>query len=101
VAVAGATALVGLIHELHAESVRLTPALLLDLIFERTGYRAWVAAQSDGPARLGQLAALRALAAGAGSDLGTWLDDLQLLDDPGTTPDERERVLLTTIHGAK
>ena len=49
---------------------------------------------------LAQLASLRTLAAAADGGLGTWLAELHLGEDVAAT-DEAERVLLTTIHGAK
>ena len=109
-AAAAARALLGLLDDLHRECAGLAPGAALDLALEATGYRAWLAGQTDGPARLAHLEALRALAAGAdgadGADgaeggLGAWLADLQLGEEASPPPDEAERVLLTTIHGAK
>lgn len=98
-AVAAAEALAALVTELHARSTELGPAALLDLALERSGYRAWLAEQPDGSARLAHLTALRVLATDGG-DLGTWLAALHLGEDLAAA-DDAERVLLTTIHGAK
>jgi DNA helicase-2/ATP-dependent DNA helicase PcrA len=98
---ASAEALVALIAELHARSTDWPPARLLDRALERSGYRAWLAGQPDGAARLAQLAALRALAAHAEGGLGAWLADLQLGEDVAAGPGDPEWVVLTTIHGAK
>jgi DNA helicase-2/ATP-dependent DNA helicase PcrA len=100
-AVASAEALVALIGELHARSEDWQPAPLLDQALERSGYRAWLAGQPDGAARLAHLAALRALAAHAEGGLGVWLADLQLGEDVAPGPGDAEGVVLTTIHGAK
>jgi DNA helicase-2/ATP-dependent DNA helicase PcrA len=103
-AAAAARALVAVLDRLRDESARLAPGELLELVLERTGYRAWLAEQPDGPASLGHLAALRELAEGVeGTEggLGAWLADLQLGEEASVGPDEAERVLLTTIHGAK
>ncbi|CCF85436.1 UvrD/REP helicase (fragment) [Nitrolancea hollandica Lb] len=90
-----------LIDELHRQSAYLSPASLLDLALDRSGYHAWLATQSDGRERLSHLATLRRLAERAGGDLDTWLAELQLGEEDATGPDDRERVLLTTIHRAK
>lgn len=100
-AVAAAEAVVALVDELHARSAGLSPALVLDLALERSGYRAWLEGQPDGPARLTHVAALRALAEHADDGLGPWLAELQLGEDVAADPDDGERVVLTTIHGAK
>ncbi|MGE3795878.1 MAG: ATP-dependent helicase [Dehalococcoidia bacterium] len=100
-AIAGAEALLTLVDELHARGRELPPAPLLDLILDRSGYRVWLEGLPDGAARLRHLAALRDLAEHAEGDLGTWLADLQLGEDVAAGPDEAERVVLTTIHGAK
>jgi len=100
-AVASAEALVALIGELHACSGDWPPAALLDLALDRSDYRAWLAGQTDGEARLAHLAALRALAARAEGGLGAWLADLQLGEDVAAGPGAGEGVVLTTIHGAK
>jgi DNA helicase-2/ATP-dependent DNA helicase PcrA len=50
---------------------------------------------------MANLAVLRSLAERAEGDLATWLAELQLGDGPPDTPDDPDRVLLTTIHGAK
>jgi DNA helicase-2/ATP-dependent DNA helicase PcrA len=93
--------LVALIEGLHEESKHLDPAALLDLALERTGYRDWLASQADGPARCAHLAVLREVAEQADGDLGAWLAQLQLDDEAPTDRGQGERVLLTTIHGAK
>ncbi len=98
-AMAAAETLAALVAELHARSAEFAPAPLLDLALERSGYRAWLAQQPDGSARLAHLASLRTLAA-AGGDLSTWLAEVHLGEDLAAA-DDAERVLLTTIHGAK
>lgn len=100
-AAANAKALAGLIDDLHAKSAGLDVLTLLDLALERSGYRAWLTNQPDGPARLGALATLREAAARAEGDLGAWLAELQLGEDMAEAPDDAQRVVLTTIHGAK
>src|SRR5439155_18143060 len=100
-AVEAVDAFAALVADLHAAERRLTPAALLDLALDRTGYRAWLARQADGAERLRNLAALRE-AAERERDLGAWLADLQVgdqLDPPGDA--SSGRVLLTTIHLAK
>jgi DNA helicase-2/ATP-dependent DNA helicase PcrA len=92
--------LAALVADLHAMSAELAPAPLLDLALDRSGYRGWVAGRADGAAQLAHLEALRALAEQAEGDLGAWLADLQLGEGGEPDPD-RERVVLTTIHGAK
>ena len=59
------------------------------------------AGQADGPARCAHLAVLREVAEQADGDLGAWLAQLQLDDEAPTGRVHGERVLLTTIHGAK
>lgn len=98
---AAAEALVVLIADLQARAAVRSPAELLDLALDRSGYRAWLAGQPDGAARLGHLAELRALAVQAEGDLATWLAELQLGEEVASAPDDGRRVLLTTIHGAK
>lgn len=98
---ASAEELVALIDDLHARSGQLTPLRLLDLALKQSGYQAWLAGQSDGAARLAQLATLRVLAARAEGDVGSWLAELQLGEEDDSTPDDDDRVVLTTIHGAK
>lgn len=97
--VAAAESLARLVTELNVRSAELTPARLLDIALERSGYRAWLADQRDGSERLAHLAALRTLVA-ADRGLGGWLMELRL-DGDRPTADDEERVLLTTIHGAK
>lgn len=94
----GLRALVG---DLHARCGEISPAALLDLILDQTGYGAWLATQTDGVVRLGYVATLREVLVHAGGDLGAWLADFQLGEDAGPFPDDAERVLLTSIHGAK
>jgi DNA helicase-2/ATP-dependent DNA helicase PcrA len=93
--------LLALIEGFHEESKRLDPAALLGLALERTGYRDWLASQADGSARCVHLAELRKLAEQADGDLGSWLAQLQLDDEDPAARGHGERVLLTTIHGAK
>jgi DNA helicase-2/ATP-dependent DNA helicase PcrA len=96
-----AGALASLIEMLHEESRRLHPAALLDLVLERSGYRAWLEGRPDGAARLAHLAGLRELAVRAGRDLADWLDELRLGEEPDAAHDGTERVLLSTVHLAK
>ena len=98
--VASAEALSRLITELNAQSTVFAPVDLLDEVLERTGYLEWLIRQPSGSERLSRLATLRDLAASAETDLGTWLSDLQLDADLPVT-DDVQRVVLTTIHGAK
>lgn len=99
-AVAAAESLAAIIAELNARSAELAPAPLLDLALERSGYRAWLAEQPDGIARMAHLTSLRTLAADTYGGLDTWLAELHLGEDLGAA-DDNDRVLLTTIHGAK
>jgi DNA helicase-2/ATP-dependent DNA helicase PcrA len=94
----GADRLRALVEDLHARGSELAPASLLDLVLERSGYRDWLVSQRDGPERLAHLAALRDLA-GRATDLAELLRELHL-DDDGSQ-DDAERVVLSTIHGAK
>ncbi len=98
---ASAEAFVAMIDELHRQSTRLSPASLLDLALDRSGYRSWLATQADGRDRLAHLANFRSLAARAGDDLDGWLTELQLGEADSANPDDTERVLLTTIHRSK
>lgn len=98
--IASAEALTRLITELHVQSTVIAPVDLLDEVLKRTGYREWLIRQPDGAERLSRLATLRDLAESAESDLGTWLAELQLDVDLPVT-DDVQRVVLTTIHGAK
>lgn len=100
-ALASAESLVSLIEDLQRRSLGATPAQALDLAMELTGYRSWLTQQRDGPARLARLATLRALAEATACDLEGWLAELQLGEENGPAADDLERVLLTTIHGAK
>lgn len=98
---ASAEALIALIADLNTRGASLNAAPLLDLALDRSGYRDWVDHQRDAAARIANLAVLRTLAERADEDLGTWLAELQLGDGPPDAPDDHDRVLLTTIHGAK
>jgi DNA helicase-2/ATP-dependent DNA helicase PcrA len=98
---ARAEALVALISDLHQQSASLDLATLLDLALDRSGYRDWVGQQPDCAIRVANLAVLRSLAERAPEDLGTWLAELQLDEGTPEVPDDHDRVLLTTIHGAK
>ncbi len=95
-----AEALAELVHHLH-ENRRLSPALLLDLALDRSGYRAWLATQSDGEERLLRLAELRGLLARADGDLPEWLAGVSIGDEPDEVGRHEERIVLTSIHGAK
>ncbi len=93
--------LVTLIGELHRQSASASAALVLDLALDQSGYGHWVSQQRDAATRIANLAVLRSLAERADEDLGGWLAELQLGDGPPDAPDDHDRVLLTTIHGAK
>jgi DNA helicase-2/ATP-dependent DNA helicase PcrA len=97
-ALAAAEALVALVGELHAASRRMAPDALLRLATERSGYRAWLTEQPDGPARARHLDALHAMAARAGGDLAAWLDEIGA--EPEATTGATS-VLLSTIHLSK
>jgi DNA helicase-2/ATP-dependent DNA helicase PcrA len=90
-----------LIGFLHEQAPRLAPARLLDLMLERTGYRAWMASRPDGPSRLKGLTDLRRLAERADGGLADWLVELQLGEEATSPADDTDGVLLTTIHRAK
>ena len=101
IAAGSASSLLALIEDLHGRRLELTPARMLDLVVERSGYAAWLAGQPDGPSRLAHVATLRTLAEQAQGDLGAWLTDLQLGEEVASAPGDARKVLLTTIHGAK
>ena len=96
-----ADALVELIHDLYEQTQHLSPAQLLDLTLERTGYRLWVASLSDAPSRLRRLADLRRLAERAEGGLGDWLAEVQIGEDVTSPADDTGCILLSTIHRAK
>ena len=96
-----ATKLRDLIGSLREQAFHLSPARLLDVMLDRTGYRAWVASRPDGPSRLRRLTDLRRLAERAGGSLADWLVELQLGEEATSPADGVDRVLLTTIHRAK
>ncbi|MCC6174073.1 MAG: UvrD-helicase domain-containing protein, partial [Chloroflexi bacterium] len=93
--------LVDLIHDLHEQANHVSPVRMLDLIFERTGYRTWLASRLSDPTDLRWLTDLRRLAERAEDGLGDWLAELQLGEEATPPADDTDRVLLTTIHGAK
>jgi len=98
-AVASAEQIWQLIQELHAAST-LRPAVVLDLILERTGLADWIAELPDGEVRLNRLEALRRLMERATDGLDVWLDDMAL-EKESEGPADADRVLLSTIHRAK
>lgn len=100
-AVESGVTLVGVINDLHEQASHLPPARMLDLVVERSGYRAWAASKSDGAVQLSSLTDLRRLAERAEGSLGDWLAELQLGEDTSPVADDTGRILLTTIHGAK
>lgn len=100
VAVANAEALVQVVRDLSRQVLRLPPAKLLDLVLRSTGYSRWLESLADGKERIGHVAALRRLAERSGGDLGSWLGEMCLGED-GLEDDANDRVVLTTIHGAK
>ena len=101
-AAAAARRLVALVLGLHAASRDRAPAELLAAALDGSGYRAWLAGLRDRAERETGLTALLALARQAGGDgLESWLADLQLGEDADGGPDAGERLLLSTVHGAK
>jgi DNA helicase-2/ATP-dependent DNA helicase PcrA len=96
---AAAGSLSAVLDELRAASRGYRPSALLDLLLERSGYRAWLLGQPDGGARLAHLEVLRSSAGRAVGDPGDWLDGLRLGEDDGAH--EGSAVLLTTVHLAK
>lgn len=99
--VASAAGLAALIAELHARAAQLPPAALLDLVLERSGYRAWLEGQPERGTRLAHLDTLRALAGRAASGLADWLAEVHTDEDTVAHLPAADRVLLTTIHAAK
>ncbi|MCW5880200.1 MAG: UvrD-helicase domain-containing protein [Anaerolineae bacterium] len=99
-AVADVEALASVIDELHAQSARGGPYLLLDAALDRSGYRDWLADQMDGAQRLEHLAELRRLLVTVDTNQADWLAEGHLSDDVDTA-DEADQVVLTTIHAAK
>ncbi|MDG6910190.1 MAG: UvrD-helicase domain-containing protein [Nitrososphaerota archaeon] len=97
---ASARWLVQVIQELGHQRQTLRLPELLDLVLERTGYVDWLESQTDGKERLAHLAVLRRLAERSGSDLSSWLQEL-LPSGDGPEDGVDDRVVLTTIHGAK
>lgn len=100
---AGAEALKGVIGDLHGSEGFASPAELLDLVLERTGYTAWLEQQADHAGRLERVAALSAFAARASAtgeppELGDWLAAVALGDDDRG---DSAGVTLSTIHAAK
>lgn len=102
-AVRGAWALAALVEDLRAEYRRRSPAALLDLALERSGYLVWLAGQRDGPDRIGQVQRLRSLLASLRlGELAAWLSDVQLDGVSGAGPDSSgDGVVVSTIHQAK
>jgi DNA helicase-2/ATP-dependent DNA helicase PcrA len=93
--------LLALIEHLHHQTQGRTPAEALELVLERTGYRAWATAGPGGEVRLASLDALgRLLATSGAPDLGVWLADLHL-GDAGSMPDQAGAVMVSSIHRAK
>lgn len=88
-------------------STRRSPAEVLDDVLERSGYRTWLGGQSDGPARLSSLTALRRLVEELATESTpreprSWLVDLTIEDvEDGASHRDALRVLLATIHQAK
>ncbi|HVA87754.1 MAG TPA: UvrD-helicase domain-containing protein [Candidatus Saccharimonadales bacterium] len=89
-----------IVDELHDRSTELPPPELLDLALAHSGYRDWLDGQHDGIARLAHLANLRQVTERS-SGLASLLGDLQLDDAESGSADDAERVVLSTIHGAK
>ncbi|MDE3076198.1 MAG: ATP-binding domain-containing protein, partial [Chloroflexota bacterium] len=100
-AVASAQALASWLEAIHLERASKAPAVLLELILEGSGYLAWLQQRADGSIRLENLRRLRALVARQDDDLSAWLADVQLGEDVESETQDADRVLLTTIHGAK
>jgi DNA helicase-2/ATP-dependent DNA helicase PcrA len=99
-AVASAQALVEWLQAAHTERQARSPAALLELVLEGGGYLSWLQQRPDGSARMENLRRLGQLLARE-DDLTQWLADVQLGEDVESDADDAERVLLTTIHGAK
>jgi DNA helicase-2/ATP-dependent DNA helicase PcrA len=99
-AASSAEALVARIADLHTLRSSMSPAALLEEVLARTGYREWLSGQPDGPERLSRLATLQTMARTTQGDLSGWLAELQLDADLVPTGNG-QRVLLSTIHGAK
>jgi DNA helicase-2/ATP-dependent DNA helicase PcrA len=104
---AAAEALVEVFHAARGRGAPGSPGKLLDDVLQRSGYRTWLASQSDGPARLSSLAALRRLidelaAADSSGEPASWLVDLAVDDvEEGGSPGDARRILLATVHQAK
>jgi DNA helicase II / ATP-dependent DNA helicase PcrA len=96
----GVDRLRAIVDELHARSTELPPPLLLDFALAKSGYRDWLDGQHDSIGRLAHLATLRELTERS-SGLAALLGDLQLDDGDSGSADDAERVVLSTIHGAK
>ncbi|MCC6173829.1 MAG: UvrD-helicase domain-containing protein, partial [Chloroflexi bacterium] len=83
-----AEALVDLIHDLRGQAVRLSPAELLDLVLDQSGYRVWVSSDLNGASEPRWLADLRRLAERSEGNLGNWLAELQLGEDAVSDTDD-------------
>lgn len=92
--------LFALLEELHGAAEDQAPVKVLEAALDCTGYAVWLAAQSDGPARLQQVELLHAsLEQTAAPDLATWLTDLHLGESDPVPNDNA--VNLLTVHGSK
>jgi len=94
--------LLGLLDELQQATRQCQPAQALGIVLERTGYRAWLGSQKDGPAKLHHLEELQSvMESSPAPDLATWLIDMHLGDVDGPAFGGTQATLLSTIHGAK
>ncbi len=100
-AVAQAQALAGVFAMVHVQRDGLPPAGVLDLVLQESGYQEWLGGRPDGSVRLSALSTLRSVLDSADQDLASWLADLQSGEDMDHRVDDRERVVLSTIHRAK
>lgn len=97
-ALASAEGLRDLVQGLHAIHDQLSPADALQLVLDRSGYRAWAESRSDASVRLAHLHAFQVLAGQAEGSLEDGLAELQLGEELEAGQDG---VLLSTVHGAK
>ncbi len=101
------THFVELIEELQAEREGLTVLELLDLLLDRSGYARFLAeSEEDGEERLENLQELRAKAAeyedvNPAVALGTFLEEVTLVQDVDSLEAGGDAVTLMTLHTAK
>ena len=91
-----------MLDHLQEATRQCQPAQALGIVLERTGYRAWLGSQKDGPAKLHHLEELQSvMESSPAPDLATWLIDMHLGDVDGPAFGGTQATLLSTIHGAK